>query len=258
MNQQQFLATLKQAAAGLPPETVARTLAYYEQRFIDGMAAGQTEDEVARDLDDPRKIALTLRTSVHLAAVSGGKSPRRLGRLVASALGLSIFNLFMVVPALVFASLLAAVFASGFAFYASGIVLTSSGLAGANEVVLPGPLRHGRADDEGGGPTVITVGTHGIQVQRAPAPETDPEGDAEAPPERDARAALREVREVAAHGVRFYNDMDNSARTANVAAGLGLVIASIGLFLVGLLVTALSARGLRRYVAMNIALLKNS
>ncbi len=68
MTKQQYLDALRQAMQGLPPETVAKTLAYYEQRYIDGMVAGQSEDEVYKKLDDPRKIAMKLSANAHLNA----------------------------------------------------------------------------------------------------------------------------------------------------------------------------------------------
>jgi hypothetical protein len=195
---------------------------------------------------------------VHLAAFHSQKSPRRLGRLIASAAGLLIFNLFMVVPALVFASVLAAVYASAFAFYLCGIVIACSGLAGVNEIVLTAPLKHASVDGEAG-PTVIRIGATGVRVHAAPASDAASEGDVDDDRQaRSARGALREVREVASDGVRLYNDMDGGARTTQALVGLAMVIGGIGLFLVSLVVTALTGRGLRRYVDMNIALLKNS
>ena len=61
MNKQAYLDALQKALAGLPPETVARTMAYYEQRFIDGMVAGRSEEEIAEELGEPRKIAMDCR-----------------------------------------------------------------------------------------------------------------------------------------------------------------------------------------------------
>jgi uncharacterized membrane protein len=48
MTKQQYLDALKQAMQGLPPETVAKTLAYYEQRFIDGLVAGAARPRSTR------------------------------------------------------------------------------------------------------------------------------------------------------------------------------------------------------------------
>ena len=68
MGKLEYLDALKRAMLGLPPETQAKTLAWYEQRFVDGNAAGRREQEVAEELGDPRKVAVSLRASVHMDA----------------------------------------------------------------------------------------------------------------------------------------------------------------------------------------------
>ena len=140
MGKLDYLDALKRAMSGLPPELQAKTLAYYEQRFIDGVDAGRAEEDVAKELDDPKKIAMTLRANAHLDAFQQKKNPANAIRVAVSAVGLAIFNLFMVVPAMVYAALLAALYASALAFYLVGIAVTASGLSGANELSLAGPL----------------------------------------------------------------------------------------------------------------------
>jgi uncharacterized membrane protein len=143
MGKTDYLSALQRAMTGLPQEAQARTLAYYEQRFIDGVAAGQTEEQVASGLDDPKKIAMTLRANSHMAALQQTKNPANLLRMLVSAAGLAIFNLFMVVPAMVYGSLVAAMYASAMAFYLTGIVITGAGLSGASQIDITGPVREG-------------------------------------------------------------------------------------------------------------------
>ncbi|WP_229425025.1 MULTISPECIES: DUF1700 domain-containing protein [unclassified Massilia] len=141
MGKLEYLDQLKRAMLGLPPELQAKTLAWYEQRFVDGVNSGRREDEIGRELDDPKKVALTLRANTHMNAFAEQKNPANLLRMLVSVVGLLIFNLFMVIPAAVFGALLAALYVGAFGFYIGGIALTASGLAGANELVLDGPLR---------------------------------------------------------------------------------------------------------------------
>jgi len=169
MGKMEFLDALKRAMTGLPPETQAKTLAYYEQRFVDGIAAGRSEQDIGRELDDPTKIAMTLRASAHLNAFSEKKNPANLLRLALSVVGLAIFNLFMVVPAAVCAGLLAALYGCALAFYLSGIAITASGLAGANELVLNQPLRHVMVHPNGAQESTqarVTIGPGGIRVYK--------------------------------------------------------------------------------------------
>ena len=115
MGKLEYLDALKRAMAGLPVEAQAKTLAYYEQRFVDGVAAGRSEEDIAKDLDDPKKIAMTLRANTHMRAFEEKRNPANFVRLMVAVLGLAIFNLFMVVPAIVYASLLASLYACALA-----------------------------------------------------------------------------------------------------------------------------------------------
>jgi uncharacterized membrane protein len=253
MGKMEYLDALKRAMTGLPPETQARTLAYYEQRFVDGLAAGRSEDDVGRELDDPKKIAMTLRASAHLSAFNEKKNPANMLRLLVSSVGLAIFNLFMVIPAAVYASLLTALYACALAMYVAGIAITASGLAGANELVLGEPLRH-VTGAEGPVQTRITVGPGGIQFYTEPADATR---DGSADDESGSRV-MRGAEQMAGSRVHISTDMDPEARTTQTVVGLGMVLAGIALFLLSLVVTRYTFIGIRRYIQMNLSLLKGS
>ncbi|MGK5066257.1 DUF1700 domain-containing protein [Janthinobacterium sp. RT4P48] len=258
MNKQDYLDALRRALAGLPPDLVAKTLDYYEQTFIEGAAAGRSEQEVADDLGDPKKIAMTLRTSTHRQAFEQKKNPVNLLRLLVSLVGLAIFNLFMVVPAAVYAALLATLYAVGLSFYLGGIAITASGLSGANELVLDGPMRHIfiQDDDADGDPrreTRITIGDTGIRVQHVPGPVQD---DAEAASPSASSRVIERAEALAGSGIRISTDMDRDARTTQTVFGMGMLLGGIAIFLLSLVVTRYTLIGIRRYAAMNVSLLK--
>jgi uncharacterized membrane protein len=247
MGKLEFLDALKRAMTGLPPEVQAKTLAYYEQRFIDGVAAGRSEQEVANELDEPKKIAMTLRASSHLSAFEQKRNPANLLRLVVSALGLAIFNLFMVVPAAVYASLLAAMYACALAFYVAGIAITASGLSGANELVLDGPLRHFVINDD-------EIGDSHTQTKEK-APDGHPDADAEADP---TPPVIKRAEAMAGRGIHISTDMDAGSRTTQTFFGLAMVVGAIILFLLSLVVTKYTVIAVKRYIQMNFSLLRGS
>ena len=257
MGKLEYLDALKRAMIGLTPELQAKTLAYYEQRFIDGLAAGRSELDISSELDDPKKIAMTLRASTHLSAFEQKRNPANLMRLLVSALGLAIFNLFMVVPAAVYASLLAAMYACALGFYVAGIAITASGLSGANELVLDGPLRHFVISDdaqESNTQTRVTIGDTGVHVfqEKKPEPGAAP---AQLPDEAEA-PVIRRAEEMAGHGIHISTGMDAGSRTTQTAFGLSMVVGAILLFLLSLVVTKYTIVGLKRYIEMNFSLLK--
>ncbi|UGQ48509.1 DUF1700 domain-containing protein [Massilia endophytica] len=257
MGKQEYLDALRKAMAGLPPETVAKTLAYYEQRFIDGLTVGRSEEEISKELDEPRKIAMTLRANVHLNAFEQKKNPVTLVRVLVSFAGLAVFNLFMVIPAIVFSALLVAVYTSSFVFYVSGIAMTASGMAGANEMVFDGPLRH-VYDEDGEAhyerlPTRVSIGADGIQVSQDPSPELRAEMDDET--SRSGKL-LDRAEAMADSGVRISIDPDNESRATQTLIGGGLIVGGIALFLLSLVVTRYTLSGIKRYVQMNRTLLR--
>lgn len=261
MGKLEFLDALKRAMTGLAPELQAKTLAYYEQRFVDGVSVGRTEQDIAQELDDPKKIAMTLRASSHLSAFEQKRNPANLLRLIVSGLGLAIFNLFMIVPAAVYASLLASMYAASFAFYIGGIAITASGLSGANELVLDGPLRHFliRGKDMGDAQTKVTIGDTGIRVFQEKAPDPLPQAHAADDSDGEAsRDVVKRAEEVAGGGIRISTDMDAGSRTTQTFFGLSMVVGAIILFLLSLVVTKYTFIGIKRYVQMNFSLLKGS
>lgn len=269
MSKLDYIDALKRALTGLPPETIAKTLAYYEQRYIDGLVAGRSDAEIVADLGEPKKIALTLRTSTHMKAFEQKKTPFNLLRLLASIIGLTVFNLFMVVPAVVYAALLSALYIAALAFYVAGIAITASGLSGANELVLDGPLRHLIVlDDDGDGDggekqTKISISESGINIYQEPAraqhgDEAEAAGDTDSDVDGDDKSTSRVIRQAErlAGGVRISTDIGKGSRTTQAIFGMGIVIGGIALFLLSLVISRYTLVGLKRYIAMNLALLK--
>jgi uncharacterized membrane protein len=283
MGKLEYLELLKRAMLGLTPEVQAKTLGYYEQRFVDGLNAGRSEQDVAQELDDPKKIAMTLRANSYGAqlgaqlgaqpagsfgaqtATAGGpqvaapqfsvsekRSPAKVLRVLVSGAGLAIFNLFMIVPAMVFSALLMSLYVAALAFYLGGIAITASGLAGNSDLLLDLPSRYVQvdADDPDAKRQIrIQIDEKGINVHE----EGDaPDGTEERPVSRLRRGA--EV--VAGKQLHITTDMDADSRTTQTLFGFGMVLGGIGLFLLSLVVTRYAAHGIKRYFQMNFSLLK--
>ena len=271
MNKLEYIAALKRALAGLPPETIAKTLAYYEQRFVDGVALGRSEAEIAADLGAPAKIAVTLRASAHMGVFEQKKNPANFMRMLVSALGLAIFNLFMVVPALVYSAMLAVMYMAALVFYVGGIAITASGLSGANELVLDGPLRHfvirdsDRAPAQGDGATQTRIEIGASTIDIFDEPSTNDAGDgardgagdeAGNPALRNGKGVIRRAEAFAGHGIHISTDPDGSSRTTQTTFGMAMVMLGIALFLLSLVVTTYTVSGIKRYMEMNFALLR--
>ena len=260
MHQQEYLDALRRALAGLPPDLVAKTMRYYEQTFNEGLAAGRSGQEIAHELGDPKKIALTLRSNTQRQAFELKKTPVNLLRLLVSLAGLAIFNLFMVIPAAVYAALLVTFYAMSLSFYLGGIAITASGLSGANELVLEGPLRYMLVHDDDGGEgddrrqTRITIGEAGIEIDHLPGPVHA--ASTPGAPASSSSRMIERAEALAGSGIHISTDLEQDARTTQSIFGMGMVIGGIVLFLLSLVVSRYTLIGLRRYIAMNVSLLK--
>lgn len=304
MDKTEYLDALKRAMTGLAPEVQAKTLAFYEQRFVDGVAAGRSEADIAAEQDDPRKIAMTLRASSHMAAFEQKRNPANFVRMAFAAVGLAIFNLFMVVPAAVYAAVVTAMYICGLTFYLAGAAITAGGLSGSDEIRIDGQLRHILSEaitqDNGDDmPSRVTIDEDGIRIitERAEIDKrrdavsdavtdaasdavTDAASDAEnaaseaadaanaaerasASVEADpidalAHKAARRAETVVTDKIASAGEMDDESRATQVLIGIGLVLGGIVLLLLSLVITRYTFIGIKRYVEMNISLLKGT
>jgi uncharacterized membrane protein len=283
MGKLEYLEQLKRAMLGLAPDVQARTLGYYEQRFVDGINAGRSEQDVAQELDDPKKIAMTLRANSYSAQLGGSfgaqtatagataataagpqpaapqfnvsekRNPARVLRVLVSGAGLAIFNLFMIVPAMVFSALLFALYAAALAFYLSGIAITASGLAGNSDLLLDLPTRYVQidADDPDAKRQIrVQIDDTGIHVhEEGDGQDAGDEG-------RPASRLRRGAEVVAGNSLHVTTDMDADSRTTQTLVGFGMVLGGIAMFLLSLVVTRYTALGIKRYIQMNFSLLK--
>jgi uncharacterized membrane protein len=286
MDKLEFLEQLKRAMLGLPPDVQAKTLGYYEQRFVDGINIGRDEQDVARELDDPKKIAMTLRANSYSAQLGAQtaqagtqfgaqsaqqsnsppgaqfskRSPAGVLRVLVSGAGLAIFNLFMIVPAMVYSALLFSLYVAALAFYLGGIAITASGLAGNGELLLDLPTRYLQVDaDEDGARRQLRVQIDetGINVHEEAADPPAANDDDTRDRSRPRRGASMVAGNTGSAGqLHITTDMDADSRTTQTLFGFGMVLGGIALFLLSLVVTRYTFVGIKRYIQMNFSLLK--
>ena len=132
MTRFEYIDALRQAMSDLPPDVIAATAAEYERRISDASAAGQREDDIIESLGDPQKIAAERRASPQPKTFQKDKapanSPANFARMFFSFVGLMIFNVFLLVPAIVYSALLFASYVVAIACYAGGIMVTGEWL----------------------------------------------------------------------------------------------------------------------------------
>src|ERR1700751_1579873 len=100
MTRFEYIDALRQAMSDLPPDVVAATVADYERRIAAASAAGRTEDEILASLDSPQKVAAECRAAKRLQTFKQDKTPANFVRMFFSFIGLMVFNLLLIVPAI--------------------------------------------------------------------------------------------------------------------------------------------------------------
>ena len=100
MNRQAFIARLRDGLRGLPPQAITDIVADYEAHFADGEAAGRTDEEVARALGDPGRLARELRAEIGLKRWEEERSASGAASAVFAVLGLGALDLLILLPIL--------------------------------------------------------------------------------------------------------------------------------------------------------------
>jgi uncharacterized membrane protein len=144
MTREAFIARLREGLRGLPPQTIAETVADYETHFADGVAAGRSEEEVAEGLGDPGRLARELRAEVGLKRWENEKSASGATQAVFAVLGLGALDVLILLPVLMVAA--GVIFAMG--------CVAVAGLFAGGAVAAAGPF----SDFPGGAAAAILGG----------------------------------------------------------------------------------------------------
>lgn len=98
MNRATFMAELRAGLSGVHAADIEDVLADYESYFADGAADGRSEDEVARALGDPQRLARELRAEVGFKRYENNRSAGNLVGVVLALLGLATIDLIFLLP----------------------------------------------------------------------------------------------------------------------------------------------------------------
>ncbi|MEN9866435.1 MAG: hypothetical protein RL748_2025 [Pseudomonadota bacterium] len=234
MTKTEYLNKLSAELAGLPAEVIRDMQGAYELRFIEGATLGRSEAEIVASLEDPKLVAARLKANVNFQQFKQEKTPRSLARMFFSFIGLGFFNLFMLIPATVFASLLFASFMVSTAMMVGGSAVTAAGLAGVGEVTI-NHSRHGRHHSVFSHRDSNEIHINGTSIEL----EEDSFGD------NDDKRVMR----------FFINKED---RSPSAWKGVALMMTGIMLLLINLVVGKYTLIGIKRYAIMNYNILKGA
>ena len=262
MNKNDYLAALTRALADLPEDTTSSVIADYTQRFDAAVAAGQSEEEVARSMPNPGTVASTwwstargtsnqsrfdvaayTSTMPPLASQTARPASRSVAGVVATSIGLVFLNLFMLIPAIVYAAIMTAALVVTLALYGGGIVVASSGLAGVDTVLVGKPMVRLLSGDHDLSSTDVTRAKR-ISIDAGTIRVDDNE-------EFD--------NDTAGSGHSKFDFMIGAGddnRTMRVVKGVSVTLSGILALLIWLTIVRFTFTAVRHYVALNIAALR--
>jgi uncharacterized membrane protein len=100
MTRTQFLGALRRGLRGLSPAEMDDILADYEAHFVDAVASGRGEAEIAASLGNPSRLAGELRAETRLRNWETSRNPRTFVGAGMALVGLLAFNLLVLLPVL--------------------------------------------------------------------------------------------------------------------------------------------------------------
>ena len=121
MTRADFMGRLRRGLAGLPPAAQEEILADYDTHFVDGLAEGRSEAEVAAALGDPGRLARELRLEAGLKRWEAERNPSSAAAAVMALVGLGAVDILILLPLLTgVVSAIAGLYVAAIAVFISG------------------------------------------------------------------------------------------------------------------------------------------
>jgi len=271
---------LRQALEGLPASVIEDTMWEYERKFIDAMVAGKSEEEIAAGLPKPELLAAQKKASTRYQALKSNFSLGNIAGLLVALIGLMIFNLFMLIPAVAYFSLLCSAYIVALVMYVAGIGITAASISGVEQFSFDVPVgRHHvhHRDDS------YRTHKHNVKVD---VTEAGILIDGEKQDERDQTAASASVATVTAASAstasvasatsaesaassasasvtrtvstesqseKLHIELGNHFSGTKLFSGLGLLLGSIFLMMFIMFVTKYTFIGFKHYLRWNLS-----
>jgi uncharacterized membrane protein len=125
MNKLQYLENLEKSLKSLPKEETIDIMNDFKEYFEVGIERGRSEEDLTISLGNPRMLARQIRLESYIKKAEETKSASNILRAVFTSIGLSFFNLIVMLPVFsIVVSVLAVLFACSVSLCAAGITGT--------------------------------------------------------------------------------------------------------------------------------------
>jgi uncharacterized membrane protein len=122
MNKEEFMKILKQSLGNMDTYEKKDILYDYEEHFRIGFEKGKTEEEIIKELGDPKNIGKSYRASAAVENAIENPSTKNIGKAILAALALGFFNLVIVLgPFIGLVATLISLFIAAIATFIGGV-----------------------------------------------------------------------------------------------------------------------------------------
>lgn len=122
MNRNEFIQRLNDELKGLPESEIKDILYDYEEHFEVGLSKGKTEEQISKELGDPRSISKSYKASSMITEAETNPSPKSFFKALLAAMALGFLNLIIVLgPFLLVVGLLIGLYGISVGFIIGGI-----------------------------------------------------------------------------------------------------------------------------------------
>lgn len=122
MNRAEFIGILRKELQSIPENEIIDILYDYEEHFEVGLSKGKGEEEIAKELGNPKNIAKSYRASSKVSKAANNPSPKNLFKAILAAMALGFFNLVIVLgPFLGIVGLFIGLYAISISFVVGGV-----------------------------------------------------------------------------------------------------------------------------------------
>lgn len=251
MTKTEYMNTLRQELEGLPAGMLESVMWAYESKFVDGMVAGRSDLEIAASLPQPNLVAAQQRAQLRFQTLKDNVRPGNLAGLLVALLGVLVFNLLMMLPAITYAALLFSAYLGSLGFYVAGIVITSISLSGVPQVNFDLPPHHG-AD------VTVQIGPSGIVLDETirSSDNSSASSVASAAASNSASNNASDSDALADEHTRAQVTIKNHLEYKYLWHGVALLLCGIALFMLCLLMTKYTFIGFKNYLRWNLSLLR--
>ena len=247
MTKLEFIAAFKSACNNLPTELVDLALADYERQFTDQFLAGVSEHIIVERFGSPQHAALKLKLSTLNGSLKTTVTAEKVARVGMSGVGLVVMDIFLCIPAAIYACALFAFYCAALVVYLVGIFFSASSLAGVNYFDVP--ARYFLHNGAMRGSTHLTIGA--IDIVPTELINNDERTPVDAPQSGDVEHTQHFLHERGFH-------VATHVGRGTIWKGLGTTLAGMVLLVLCFLATRFTFRLVRQFAAWHFSVLKNA